>query len=53
MKQVVEAYCEVTYNKDNGFSSGCGVSASAGVGIESPAGGVYANETVSVDPRND
>lgn len=46
------AYCEVTYNSSDGFSSGCGVSAGGGIGIETPAGGVYANETYSYDSRD-
>ena len=45
-------YCEATYNRSEGLSYGCGVSASAGVGIESPIGGAYANETVSLDSRD-
>ena len=46
------AYCEVTYNSHDGFSGGCGTSASAGVGAESPAFGVYANTTYASDTRD-
>ena len=46
------AYCEATYNVHDGFSSGCGTNASAGYGVETPAFGVYANETYSSDTRD-
>lgn len=46
------AYCEISHNSSDGISSGCGVSASAGYGVETPALGVYANETVSYDSRD-
>ena len=46
------AYCEATYNSHDGFSSGCGTSASVGYGVETPAFGVYANETYSIDTRD-
>ena len=47
------AYCEATYNSRDGFSSGCGVSAGGGVGVETPVGGVYSNSTTYIDSRDD
>ena len=46
------AYCELTYNSHDGLSTGCGTSVSAGYGAETPAFGVYANETYSTDTRD-
>ena len=46
------AYCEATYNTHDGFSAGCGTSASVGYGVETPAFGVYANETYASDTRD-
>ena len=46
------AYCELTYNSHDGFSSGCGTGVSAGYGVETPSFGVYANATYSSDTRD-
>jgi hypothetical protein len=46
------AYCEITYNSNEGFSTGCGTSTSVGIGAESQALGVYSNSTISFDTRD-